>query len=108
MLGTYHDTPVCHDRLGVLGRGPLSQTHGHTNLRRATAPSLWCCIADKATRGNLLGLCCDRIVELILCRSSRRPVNCHVETLNARFWTLASRCHMVVVVLPSDLSTTSH
>jgi hypothetical protein len=30
VVGTYLHALVCHNRLGVLGWGPLSQTHGHS------------------------------------------------------------------------------
>ncbi len=98
--GTYRHTPVCHVRLGVLGRGtPEPETRTH-KLETSNCAELLCCITDKATRGNVLGLCCDRIVELILCRCPRRVGSCHLETRNRLIRASVLCRHMVAVLLP--------
>lgn len=58
------------------GQTPEPDSRTQRNLRRASTPSSRAGIAEKATRVGpgvaCIGLCCDRIVKMILCRSSRR------------------------------------
>ena len=83
--------------LGRFGMGtPELNSRAQRNLRRGhrlQAPVLGSRITNAPRGLACIGLCCDRIVQLILCRSSRRARTCHLETGIARH--PPSRWHIV-------------